>query len=101
MPDKIAEKLLGKTGIIKRKVIPSLSKLRQPLKWGEAVTRSVCLGCGTILEINRFLAEEYAASAGITLPPSLEGKYLESAACSLCNVDERVKGIKLKTLLDS
>lgn len=72
-----------------------MKKLLKPLEWKEGVMRVFCEGCGSTLEINRKMAEIYAAIANVELPDSPEKFYFKNRGCGLCDRVDNVRPVEL------
>jgi hypothetical protein len=95
--DEMKEKLFGGVGRIKatggHQV--DLKKLLKPLEWEKGIMRVFCEGCGSTLEVDRFMAEVYVRIANVELPESPEKFYFKSRGCGLCDRVDNVRPVEL------
>ena len=57
----------------------------------EGVMYYFCKGCGLVFEVNRKVAEDLAALAGIPLPVTIDrDTYFEGEGCEVCDGDRSI-----------
>ncbi|PKK82713.1 MAG: hypothetical protein CVT49_12310 [candidate division Zixibacteria bacterium HGW-Zixibacteria-1] len=84
---ELARSLFGSVGKAKATGghVPDRNKLLQPLEHPKSVIHSFCTGCGLYLERFMISAEDRAGAANIPIPDNLDGYYMETESCSLCD----------------
>ena len=93
---ELAASLFGTVGKAKATGghVPDRAELTQPLEHPKSVIHSFCTGCGMYLEHFMKSVDRLAAEAELEIPGNLDGYYIETASCDLCDGTDKTIAFK-------